>query len=122
MTGPASRRASFESLGGGVPVSEPAPAPSSAARAPARPSLVGPHPRERGGGRDGMPWVLTRLVGRDRQVGDLLAVLGGHRLVTLTGMGGVGKSRVALAVAEQVRSSGRRVVWVDVASLPAEYP
>jgi predicted ATPase/two-component SAPR family response regulator len=66
--------------------------------------------------------VLTRLVGRDRQVDELLAVLAGHRLVTLTGMGGVGKSRVALAVAEQTRSHGRRVVWVDVARLPAEYP
>lgn len=50
-------------------------------------------------GTSAIPRSPTALVGRShevRQVGDLLA---DHRLVTLTGVGGVGKTRLALAVA-----------------------
>ncbi|MBA3337970.1 MAG: TIR domain-containing protein, partial [Chloroflexia bacterium] len=47
----------------------------------------------------GLPTPLTDLLGRDvevREIGDLLAI---HRLVTLTGPGGVGKTRLAIEVA-----------------------
>ncbi len=50
-----------------------------------------------------VPVQLTSLIGRD---GDVAAVIGllesGARLVTLTGPGGIGKSRIALAVAERL--------------------
>ncbi|WP_409047987.1 DUF4062 domain-containing protein [Microbacterium sp. HA-8] len=49
-----------------------------------------------------IPSPFTRLIGRDRAVADVLDLLGGGqtRLVTLLGPGGIGKSRLAIAVAE----------------------
>ncbi|MFI2210374.1 BTAD domain-containing putative transcriptional regulator [Streptomyces sp. NPDC020141] len=46
-----------------------------------------------------VPGALTELIGRDEAVAELGAALAAHRLVTLTGPGGVGKTRLALAVA-----------------------
>ncbi|MFE2044459.1 BTAD domain-containing putative transcriptional regulator [Streptomyces sp. NPDC059477] len=45
---------------------------------------------------------LTPLVGRDEAVGDLTRLLAERRLVTLTGPGGVGKTRLALAVVAEL--------------------
>jgi predicted ATPase len=42
---------------------------------------------------------LTSLVGRQHEASELTALLGAHRLVTLTGPAGVGKTRLALRVA-----------------------
>ncbi len=42
---------------------------------------------------------FTSLVGRDSELRDVLGVLGGNRLLTLTGPGGTGKTRLALAAA-----------------------
>ena len=47
---------------------------------------------------------LTSFIGREHEVADVQAVLRTHRLVTLIGVGGVGKTRLALEVATQ---SGR---------------
>lgn len=44
-----------------------------------------------------LPEPVDTLVGRDRALRDLAAMLAAHRLVTLTGPGGVGKTRLALA-------------------------
>jgi predicted ATPase/DNA-binding CsgD family transcriptional regulator len=43
-----------------------------------------------------LPAPLTSLVGRDADTGQLLALLARHRLVTLTGPAGIGKTRLAL--------------------------
>lgn len=51
-----------------------------------------------------LPVAPTRLVGRRREIRHVLDLLGDHRLVTLTGVGGVGKTRLALAAAETVGS------------------
>ncbi|MGY1653927.1 BTAD domain-containing putative transcriptional regulator [Geodermatophilus sp. SYSU D01119] len=57
----------------------------------------------------GVPAALTSLVGRDDQVAAVRRALAGSRVVTLTGPGGAGKSRLA---AEVVRpSAGRGTVW-----------
>jgi predicted ATPase/DNA-binding SARP family transcriptional activator len=49
--------------------------------------------------RTSLPVWVTSLVGRDEERARVLERLGGARLVTLTGIGGVGKTRLAAAVA-----------------------
>lgn len=50
-----------------------------------------------------LPADMTSLVGREPESAQVRRLLGGSRLVTLTGMGGVGKTRLALHVAHRVR-------------------
>jgi predicted ATPase/DNA-binding SARP family transcriptional activator len=52
--------------------------------------------------RHNLPAVLTGLVGRDDDVVAMCKALEGSRLVTVTGTGGCGKTRLALAVAERL--------------------
>jgi predicted ATPase/class 3 adenylate cyclase len=67
----------------------------------------------------------TRIIGREKQLGEVVAALKAHRLVTLTGVGGVGKTRLALEVAARSASDFPDGVWVielaavgDPAALP----
>ncbi|HEX6599177.1 MAG TPA: BTAD domain-containing putative transcriptional regulator [Gemmatimonadaceae bacterium] len=64
-----------------------------------------------------LPVHLTRLVGRERELADLAHLVGTPRLLTLTGAGGSGKTRLARATAERVASSFERVAWVDLSLL-----
>ena len=60
--------------------------------------------------RTSLPRPLTDLVGREAELTAVTAALeDGRRLVTITGLGGVGKTRVALAAADRVerRFAGR---------------
>ncbi|NYD50396.1 putative ATPase/DNA-binding SARP family transcriptional activator [Actinomadura luteofluorescens] len=59
-----------------------------------------------GGPRGNLPAEVAPLVGRDAAVRELTALLGESRLVTLHGTGGVGKTRLAVAVAREVRDPG----------------
>nr|CTQ94808.1 multi-domain regulatory protein [Kibdelosporangium sp. MJ126-NF4] len=52
--------------------------------------------------RTNLPEPLTELVGRDTAVRSVLSLIGETRLVTLTGPGGVGKTRLAIQTARQV--------------------
>ncbi len=58
------------------------------------------------------PTPLNALLGRDEEVTAVRELLAGgsHRLVTITGLGGVGKSRLAQEVAVEVHESGEIVV------------
>jgi len=47
---------------------------------------------------DNLPSQLTTFVGRDREVATVADLLDQHRLVTLTGPGGAGKTRLAMEV------------------------
>ena len=49
-----------------------------------------------------LPVPLTSFMGREREVADVVSLLGAARLLTLTGAGGTGKTRLALAVAERI--------------------
>src|SRR5262249_19185487 len=61
---------------------------------------------------------LTRFIGRDKERAVLRDALGQTRLLTLSGPGGVGKTRLALQVAADVRDEYADGVWfVDFASL-----
>jgi predicted ATPase len=59
----------------------------------------------RDGGESKVPVPVTALVGRDQEVAEVASLVSAddHRLVVLTGAGGVGKTRLALAVLEQTR-------------------
>jgi predicted ATPase/class 3 adenylate cyclase len=54
----------------------------------------------------------SRLIGREAELVEVQAALRGHRLVTLTGVGGVGKTRLALELAAQVADKFPDGVWV----------
>jgi predicted ATPase/class 3 adenylate cyclase len=56
--------------------------------------------------------AITSLIGRETEVCDVKAALHSHRLVTLTGVGGVGKTRLAVEVATQVADEFVDGVWV----------
>jgi predicted ATPase/DNA-binding CsgD family transcriptional regulator len=56
--------------------------------------------RERSGGH--LPRQLTSFIGRERELRDLTDLLGRSRLLTLTGPGGSGKTRLALQLAKGV--------------------
>ncbi len=61
-----------------------------------------------------VPVVMTRLIGRDADLAHVSELVAAHRLVTLTGPGGVGKTRLAGAVAAQVGEGFDRVEMVEL--------
>src|SRR5882762_2980134 len=79
-----------------------------AASAPPAPSTT-PH---------NLPFAVTRMIGRDDAVAALVGRLSRERLVTIVGAGEIGKTTVALAVAERMMVSYEHGVWlVDLAPL-----
>jgi predicted ATPase/DNA-binding SARP family transcriptional activator len=61
---------------------------------------------------------LTRFIGRERELDAVLRLLESARLLTLTGAGGSGKTRLALEVlGKRAGSTRERTVWVELASL-----
>jgi predicted ATPase len=55
--------------------------------------------------------ATTSLIGRESEVGEVHAAVKAHRLVTLTGVGGVGKTRLALEVAARLVDEFPDGVW-----------
>jgi len=65
-----------------------------------------------------LPVAASPLLGREREVAELVELLGQRRLVTVTGPGGTGKTRLALQVAaELVGAFADGVFWVPLAPL-----
>ena len=63
-----------------------------------------------------LPAEVTEFVGRRQEVAEIKRLLGGARLVTLTGVGGSGKTRLALRVADESLRTFADGVWqVDLA-------
>ncbi|MFI5894064.1 ATP-binding protein [Actinoplanes sp. NPDC051513] len=62
-------------------------------------------------GHRGLPLPVTPLIGRTGERAALTAALTDHRLVTATGPGGIGKTRLALSVAGEVSPARREGVW-----------
>ncbi|MFC0448573.1 LuxR C-terminal-related transcriptional regulator [Rhodococcus jostii] len=67
--------------------------------------------RVRGKGGN-LPVELTSFVGRRHEVGETKKMLSASRLVTLTGIGGVGKTRIALRVATDSQRAFTDGVWL----------
>ena len=63
-------------------------------------------------GVHGFPAALTSFVGRDAPLREVAALLAGHRLVTVTGPGGSGKTRLAAEVARQVAGRFADGAWL----------
>ncbi|HEX7473011.1 MAG TPA: BTAD domain-containing putative transcriptional regulator [Candidatus Limnocylindrales bacterium] len=75
------------------------------------PTLAGP--------TAGLPVPINRFVGREHELRETLALLGTSRLLTLTGPGGCGKSRMALELARAMAATRlAEVHLVSLASLP----
>ena len=63
-----------------------------------------------------LPIQLSTFVGRERELADLGSLIQEHRLVTVLGPGGIGKTRLALqAAAEQIDRFSDGVFFVDLA-------
>ena len=71
-----------------------------------------------GAGRGALPAELTSFVGRRQELRETRRLLASSRILTLTGVGGVGKTRLALRMAAEVRRTFPDGVWfVELASL-----
>jgi len=82
--------------------------PAGAARAPDVPALA----------RDNLPRNLPVLIGRERELAQLRALIGANGLVTVTGSGGVGKTRLAIEAGAACLADFAAGVWlVEFASL-----
>jgi class 3 adenylate cyclase len=64
-----------------------------------------PPPRTLDARPNNLPLQLTSFIGRETEIAETVRLVGEHRLVTLTGPGGTGKTRLALAVATEVLPS-----------------
>ena len=65
-----------------------------------------------------LPADLTSFVGREREIAAVKRLLPRSRMITLTGTGGVGKTRIALRTASEVQRGFRDGVWmVELAAL-----
>ena len=65
-----------------------------------------------------LPVQLTSFVARDTEVAEVRRLLGGNRLVTLTGAGGAGKTRLAVQIATPASADFSDGVWfVDLAPI-----
>jgi predicted ATPase/DNA-binding winged helix-turn-helix (wHTH) protein len=89
-------------------------APVGVAPAPAAASLPAAPTRQ----NHNLPQQLTRLIGRADAVSRIVARLQRHRLLSIVGPGGIGKTSVAIAVAEASVNTYEHGVWlVDLAPL-----
>jgi predicted ATPase/class 3 adenylate cyclase len=68
-----------------------------------------------------LPTQRSELIGREDDVSGIVSLLDAHRLVTLTGVGGVGKTRLSLAAAAPVAKGFVDGCWfVDLSAVSAD--
>lgn len=66
-----------------------------------------------------LPVTLSSLVGRDAEISELSRFIARHRLVTLTGVGGIGKTRLAIETARNLLPQYPDGVWlIELAAVP----
>ncbi len=90
---------------GSVTASQPATVPTP------KPSVLAPR-------LTNLPDLLPSLYGRAPDIAQIRALLADHRVVSIIGAGGIGKTRLAQAVAGELRSAyADGVWWVELAAL-----
>lgn len=68
------------------------------------------------------PKPLTCLIGRTQELDEIGRLLANHRLLTLTGAGGSGKTRLAIAVARELADTFEHGAWwIDLSPLTEEH-
>lgn len=68
--------------------------------------------------RGNLPQWLTPLIGRGREVQESMELIASNRLLTLTGIGGCGKTRLSLEIGSHVQSEFADGVWfIELAAL-----
>jgi len=68
--------------------------------------------------RHNLPVQLTSFIGREKEMEEIKQAIFTHRLITLTGVGGTGKTRLSLQVAADMLDQFRDGVWfVELASI-----
>jgi len=78
-----------------------------------------PEPRRASKPAHNLPYQLSSFVGREHEIAQLVELLQTNRLITLTGAGGAGKTRLAIEVARRVLDAFSDGVWlVELAALP----
>ncbi len=82
--------------------------------AEARPALLRP------AAPPSLPVAPTPLIGRESELATLQRLLARSWLVTVVGMGGIGKTRLALAAATEQQRSGQTTAFVSLAELRPE--
>jgi predicted ATPase/DNA-binding SARP family transcriptional activator len=92
------------------------PEPAAGPRPVSGPSRSGEVSRPQSDG-DLLPRPANRLIGREDPLAELERSVAEHRVVTLAGPGGMGKTRMALELAWNVARSGRRVAFCELAPL-----
>lgn len=111
---PAGRRDDGDDGGSAVVRDLAAEAAQAAAR---RPDPV-PAPRST---RGNVPRPLTACLGRERELADVVELVESHRLVSLVGPGGAGKTRLSVEVAHALAPTAADGVWlVDLAAVRTE--
>ena len=74
--------------------------------------------KEKESPKSNLPVPLTSFVGREREIEEVRRLLGTTRLLTLTGAGGIGKTRLAIQAANELARLYRDGVWwVELAPL-----
>ena len=70
-----------------------------------------PRPRTPGAAQHNLPAPITSFIGRRPEIAEIATLLGRNRIVTVAGAGGIGKTRLSLAAAEQLLPAYPQGVW-----------
>lgn len=97
------------------------PQKSSAAQYQSSAAVPSARSRSSNNNNNNLPIPLSSFVGREREIAEVKHLLSSSRLVTLTGAGGCGKTRLAIQVAREVIDDFEDGVWwVELAALADE--
>jgi predicted ATPase/DNA-binding SARP family transcriptional activator len=67
--------------------------------------------------RHSLPLAVTPILGREGALEETGRLLRGTRLLTITGAGGSGKTRLAMELAQRVAGRFERAVWIDLSGI-----